>query len=74
VGAVDHDEIVRLSDHYWDKHLPIVPRTSYPTDFSPAVFGGGEKRELSDLDEAHVSVAFEASSWPPNNNDLLNQK
>ncbi len=54
VGAVDHDELVALSSRYWDAHLPVAPRTTYPTNFDPATFGGGEKRFPSDLDVAHV--------------------
>jgi processing peptidase subunit beta len=63
VGAVDHEELVALSRRYWDAHLPVAPRTTYPTNFDPATFGGGEKRFPSDLDVAHVSVAFEGTAW-----------
>jgi processing peptidase subunit beta len=63
VGAVDHDELVSISQKYWGS-LPVAPRTSYPTNFDPAVFGGGEVRQANaELTECHVSVAFEGTSW-----------
>jgi len=63
VGAVDHDELVATSQKYWGS-LPVAPRTNYPTNFDPAVFGGGEVRQANgELTEAHVSVAFEGTSW-----------
>mmetsp|Transcript_52033 Transcript_52033/g.89353 ORF Transcript_52033/g.89353 Transcript_52033/m.89353 type:complete len:501 (+) Transcript_52033:85-1587(+) len=74
VGAVDHDELVELSKTYWDKDLPSVPRTSYPTNFDPAVFGAGEVRDnkgYPDLEVAHVSVAFEGTSWTAPNASAL---
>jgi len=41
VGAVDHKELVKLSEEHWGG-LPVEPRTHYPTNFDPAVFGGGQ--------------------------------
>ena len=41
VGAVDHKELVKLSEEHWGG-LPVEPRTNYPTNFDPAVFGGGQ--------------------------------
>ena len=62
-GAIDHDELVDLSQKYWGQ-LPVEPKTSYPTNFDAAVFGGGEKRFCDNtINEAHVSVAFEGTSW-----------
>ena len=62
-GAVDHAELVELAKQYWGQ-LPVEPRTSYPTNFDAAVFSGGEKRQFDNtVNEAHISVAFEGTSW-----------
>lgn len=69
VGNVDHAHVVDLARQYWDKDLPVEPRTNYPTNFDPAVFGGGEVRQsisygtTEAVEEAHLAVAFEGCSW-----------
>jgi len=63
-GAVDHDELVQLSDKFWG-HLPVEPKTNYPTNFDPATFFGSDVRwpGHDDAREAHIAVGFEGSSW-----------
>ena len=63
-GAVDHEELVALSEEYWGS-LPTESRTTYPTNFDPASFLGSDKRTPGpdDLDTAHVSLAFSGTSW-----------
>lgn len=63
-GAVDHEELVALSEQYWGQ-LPVESRTDFPTNFDAAHFSGGSKRTAgpADVDAAHVSVAFEGTSW-----------
>jgi hypothetical protein len=58
VGAVDHDQLVELSSKYWDKDIPSTPKTSYPTNFEPATFIGGDKREARSDIEVFIFFFF----------------
>eukprot|EP00622_Pseudochattonella_farcimen_P002335 FR737247.1.p1 GENE.FR737247.1~~FR737247.1.p1 ORF type:complete len:275 (+),score=35.05 FR737247.1:66-827(+) len=63
-GAIDHAELVALSEEYWGG-LPTESQTTYPTNFDPASFFGSDKRTPgpAELDTAHVSLAFSGTSW-----------
>ncbi len=52
-GAVDHDEICRLAETLFGD-LPALSR-QVP---APARFVGGERRQVKDLEQAHVTLAF----------------
>jgi predicted Zn-dependent peptidase len=57
-GAVDHDRIVAQAETLF-AHLPgrsaLAP--------APARFAGTERREMRDLEQAHVAMAFEAPGY-----------
>lgn len=53
-GAVDHGEIVALSEKYF-KQLP----TDCANTVSPAKYAGGDYREQKDLEQVHVVLGFE---------------
>ena len=57
-GAVDHDKIVKQAEALFG-HLP---KHSVPVA-SPAVFHGGEVRQLKSLEQAHFALAFEAPGY-----------
>lgn len=56
-GAVDHDQIVRLAETAFGA---LQPRGG--GDFDPARWGGGERREIKDLEQVHLTMAFPAPS------------
>ena len=74
-GAVDHEELVALSEEYWGG-LPTESRTTYPTNFDPASFLGSDKRTPGpdDLDTAHVSLAFSGTSWSSNDSFPVSER
>ena len=53
-GAVQHDEIVEFAERVFG---PLPQGQAKET--LPAVFCGGEHREVKDLEQAHFSLAFE---------------
>ena len=53
-GAVQHDEIVAFAERVFG---PLPQGQAKET--LPAVFCGGEHREVKDLEQAHFSIAFE---------------
>ncbi|TRD22465.1 M16 family metallopeptidase [Palleronia caenipelagi] len=57
-GAVDHDVICRFAEETFG-HLS--PRFGASPD--PARFAGGERRETKALEQAHVTLGFEAPSY-----------
>jgi predicted Zn-dependent peptidase len=57
-GAVDHDAIVRLAEGLFGG-LPARAGNTTP----PARFFTGERRELRDLEQAHIALAFEAPGY-----------
>jgi len=62
-GAVDHDEIVALSEaHFRDQ--PQSSQTTFAVDFDPAKFTPTEVRQPS-LEEplAHVALGFAGADW-----------
>jgi len=59
-GAVDHASIVRQAEALFG-HLPAITRA--PELMQPAVFGGGERRELKSLEQVHFALAFEGPTY-----------
>ncbi|MCR9069136.1 MAG: insulinase family protein [Rhodobacteraceae bacterium] len=57
-GGVDHDSIVRLAETAFG-HLPPCP-IERP---EPGAFGGGERREVKSLEQAHFTLALEAPGY-----------
>lgn len=58
-GAVDHDEIVAQAEEIFGDLKPKGARLAY----SPAAFGGGERRELKALEQVHFTLGFEAPNY-----------
>ena len=56
-GAVEHDEIIAFARRVFG---PL--QKGKATETPPAVFCGGEHREIKDLEQAHFSLAFEGPS------------
>ncbi|PPB81092.1 putative Zn-dependent peptidase [Albidovulum inexpectatum] len=56
-GAVEHDQIVRLAEAAFGA---LAPRGG--GEFDPARWGGGERREVKDLEQVHLTMAFPAPS------------
>jgi len=62
-GAVDHDEIVALSEKYWS-NLPEASRTDFAVDFEPAKFTPEEVRLPDEAEpRTHIGIAFDGASW-----------
>ncbi|MEZ5751548.1 MAG: pitrilysin family protein [Paracoccaceae bacterium] len=57
-GAVDHDQIVRLAEAIFGGLSPLVMPAA-----APAAFHCGERREVKDLEQVHVALAFEGPSF-----------
>ncbi len=57
-GAVDHDEICRFAEAQFG-HLTPRPRQAPEA----ATFRGGERRERRDLEQAHLTLGFEAPAY-----------
>ena len=57
-GAVDHDQIVAIAT---DLFGAIKARPAGV--IVPAAFRGGERREIKDLEQAHIALAFEAPGY-----------
>ena len=59
-GAVDHDAIVRQAEELFG-HLSAVERPAHL--LQPAAFGGGERREIKDLEQVHFALAIEGPDY-----------
>ena len=57
-GAVDHDAICRAAEAMFG-HLPRREETKV----EPAVFGGGERRQVRDLEQVHFTLGFEIPGY-----------
>lgn len=57
-GAVDHDAIVADAERLFG-HLKPAAKPSRPA----ASYFGGERREVKDLEQAHVAIAFEGPAY-----------
>ncbi|MFN3643372.1 MAG: M16 family metallopeptidase [Gemmobacter sp.] len=57
-GAVDHDAIVAEATRLFGGLRPIGARVP-----EPARFVSGERREIKDLEQVHLALAFEAPGW-----------
>lgn len=57
-GGVDHDAIVAQAERIFAGLTPRGPDIPVPARFT-----GGERREIKDLEQAHVALAFEAPAW-----------
>ncbi len=57
-GAVDHDQIVAIATGMFGA---IKARPAGV--IVPAAFRGGERREIKDLEQAHIALAFEAPGY-----------
>ncbi len=57
-GGVDHDAIVAQAEALFG-HLKPVGDAS----LQPARFGGGERREVKDLEQVHFALAFEGPGY-----------
>ncbi|KCV80908.1 M16 family peptidase [Actibacterium atlanticum] len=57
-GAVDHEEIVRLSEAIFGGLAPSKGDAA-----TPAQFGGGERREEKALEQAHIAIGFESPGY-----------
>ncbi len=63
-GAIDHDELVKLTN----KHFGNLPSQRHESmgeiNMQGAEFCGADKRIAYDtMDEAHVAIAYEGTSW-----------
>ena len=59
-GGLDHDAIVKQAEELFG-HLPAVQR---PTSLiQPAAFGGGERREIKQLEQVHFALALEGPNY-----------
>jgi processing peptidase subunit beta len=62
-GAVDHTQLVDLSEKYFGK-LPTAPKSGAQVVMDPAVFTGSDKLiRFDSMKEAHVALAYEGASW-----------
>jgi predicted Zn-dependent peptidase len=59
-GALDHDAIVAQAEELFG-HLKPIERPS--NLIQPAAFGGGERRELKDLEQVHFALALEGPNY-----------
>jgi predicted Zn-dependent peptidase len=57
-GAVDHDQIVRLAETIFGHLAPSTSQAPEPGRFAP-----GERHEIKALEQAHVTLAFEAPGY-----------
>jgi predicted Zn-dependent peptidase len=54
-GAVDHGALVRMAEAEFGHLSPLIMAPA-----EPARFSGIERREVKDLEQAHIALAFEA--------------
>ena len=57
-GRVDHDAIVAQAEAIFGGLKPVGNAT-----LQPARFGGGERREVKDLEQVHFALAFEGPGY-----------
>lgn len=57
-GAVDHDAIVRMAEGVFGALRPVNPPQA-----EPAMFTGGERREVKDLEQLHFTLGFEGPGY-----------
>ena len=57
-GAVDHDAILRMAEEAFG-HLPAQPQA----DAAPGLYRGGEFRQVRDLEQAHLALAFDQPGY-----------
>ncbi|MDP3263825.1 MAG: pitrilysin family protein [Tabrizicola sp.] len=57
-GGVDHDSIVAEATAIFGSLKPVGM-----SQVAPARFGGGERREVKDLEQVHIALAFEAPGY-----------
>lgn len=62
-GAVDHDELVKLSGDFFGKVLTEAP-AGYAIEHTPSLFSGGDVRDYNDdMNVGHFALAFEGLKW-----------
>lgn len=62
-GAVDHKQLVELSEKHFNK-IPKGSSDALLLTPEPAMFTGSDKRiRFDSMKEAHVALAFEGASW-----------
>ncbi|MEL6573379.1 MAG: pitrilysin family protein [Pseudomonadota bacterium] len=59
-GGLDHDAIVKQAEALFG-HLPMVQRPA--NLIQPAAFGGGERREIKQLEQVHFALAIEGPNY-----------
>ena len=57
-GSVDHDQLVKMAEAAFGGLQRRVARV-----LQPAVYHGGERRVIKDLEQAHFAMAFETASY-----------
>ncbi len=57
-GAVDHDAILRMAEDAFG-HLPAQPQAAA----APGLYQGGEVRQVRDLEQAHLALAFDQPGY-----------
>ena len=57
-GSVDHDQLVKIAEAAFGGLPRRVARV-----LQPAVYHGGERRVIKDLEQAHFAMAFETASY-----------
>jgi len=64
-GAVDHEELVKLSGEYFGGVPTVAPEGYRYTDDAPSLFSGSDVRDYKDGDMplAHFAIAFEGLKW-----------
>jgi len=62
-GAVDHDELVKLSGDFFGK-VPTEAPAGYAIEHTPSLFSGGDVRDYNDdMNVGHFALAFEGLKW-----------
>ena len=57
-GSVDHDQLVKMAEAAFGGLPRRIARV-----LQPAVYHGGERRVIKDLEQAHFAMAFETASY-----------
>ena len=57
-GGIDHDALVKQAEALFS----AMPRGNAPKE-TPALFAGGERRVVKDLEQAHVALGFEGPTY-----------
>jgi len=62
-GAVDHDQLVKLTDEYFGG-VPSVAPPGYTYEKPPSLFSGSDVRDYKDdMPNANFAIAFEGLPW-----------